>query len=120
VAADRISLAEDAFGGIDMRRGAIVFLGTACFLAGGALASTPASAQTFQNYDCADGTHFIAAFYRYDTRAHLQIDGRAVTLAKRFAVSGARYSGEGVTLKITRERVTVRRPYRPTTACEPM
>ena len=102
------------------RRTAIVFIGAVCFLAVDAIASSPASAQTFQNYHCADGTRFIAAFYQYDTRAHLQIDGRAVTLAKRFAMSGARYSGEGVTLKIAREGVTVRRTYRPTTACEPM
>ncbi len=103
-----------------MRGGAIIVVGAACFLAASAMGSLPAAAQTFQNYHCADGTRFIAAFYQYDTRAHLQIDGGAVTLAKRFAISGARYSGEGVTLKITREGVTVRRPYRPTTACEPM
>jgi membrane-bound inhibitor of C-type lysozyme len=102
---------------MDMRGGAVV-----CLAAIGCLAvsAIPAAAQTFQNYHCADGTNFIAAFYQYDTRAHLQIDGRAVTLAKRFAVSGARYSGEGVILRITSEGVTVRRTYRPTTACEPM
>lgn len=101
---------------MDMRGGAIVCLRAVGFLA---LSAMPAAAQTFQNYHCADGTHFIVAFYQYDTRAHLQIDGRAVTLAKRFAVSGARYTGEGVTLRMNGEGVTVRRTYRPTTACEP-
>jgi hypothetical protein len=37
----------------------------------------------------------IAAFYQYDTRAHLQIDGRAATLAKRFAVSGHAIQARG-------------------------
>ncbi len=44
--------------------------------------SSPAAAQTFQNYRCADGTQFIVGFFEYDKRAHLQIDGRAVTLGK--------------------------------------
>ena len=34
---------------------------------------------TFKNYRCADGTQFIAGFFRYDSRAHLQLDGKAVT-----------------------------------------
>jgi membrane-bound inhibitor of C-type lysozyme len=100
-----------------MRGGAIVCLGAVGVLATGAM---PAAAQTFQNYHCADGTRFIVAFYQYDTRAYLQIDGKAATLAKRFAVSGARYTGEGITLRMSGEDVTVRRHYRPTTACEPM
>ncbi|MGC0395201.1 MULTISPECIES: hypothetical protein [Bradyrhizobium] len=33
-------------------------------------------------------------------RAFLQIDGEAVTLAKRSAVAGVRYSGAGITLTI--------------------
>ncbi len=78
----------------------------------------PASAQTFQSYRCGDGTHFIVAFYPYDSRAHLQIDGHPVTLPKRLAWSGSRYSGEGVTLNITNAGVTVRHARRPATACE--
>ena len=46
-----------------------------------------AAAQTFQNYRCADGTQFIVGFFQYDSRAHLQLDGKAVTLAKRLALS---------------------------------
>jgi hypothetical protein len=57
--------------------------------------------------------------FEYDRRAHMQIDGRAVTLGKRLALSGSRYSGGGVTLKITRAGTTVKHAKRPTTACEP-
>ena len=82
--------------------------------------STPASAQTFQSYRCTDGTRFIAAFYPYDPRAHLQIDGGPVTLRKRWSWSGTRYSGEGVALTITKGGVTVKHARRPATACEPL
>jgi membrane-bound inhibitor of C-type lysozyme len=75
------------------RREAMIIVGAACFAAGAAMVPVPASAQTFQSYHCTDGTHFIAGFYRYDTHAYLQIDGVAVTLGKRLALSGSRYSG---------------------------
>src|ERR1700753_3162044 len=101
-----------------MRRGAGLFAVAICGL-GAAMASTSASAQTFQSY-CADGTRFIAAFYPYDPRAHLQIDGGPVTLRKRWSWSGTRYSGEGVTLTITKAGVTVKHARRPSTACEPL
>ena len=87
-------------------------------MAGGTVATRPAVAQTFQNYHCADGTHFIVGFYDYDKRAFLQIDGKAVPLAKRLTLSGARYSGEGVTLKIGKSGTTVKHLKRPVTACE--
>jgi membrane-bound inhibitor of C-type lysozyme len=102
------------------RRGAKLVFGAAiCFL-GAVTAAASASAQTFQNYRCADGTRFIAAFYPYDNRAHLQIDGGPVTLRKRLAWSGARYSGEGVTLTIPKAggNVIVKHARRPATACE--
>lgn len=83
-----------------------------------AAGASPAVAQTFQNYHCADGTQFIVGFFEYDNRAHLQIDGKAVTLARRFGLSGARYSGGGVTLKITKTRTTVKHARRPGTVCE--
>ena len=83
-----------------------------------AVGASPAPAQTFQNYRCADGTQFIVGFFEYDKRAHLQIDGKAVTLARRFALSGARYSGGGVTLKITKTGATIKHARRPVTACE--
>jgi membrane-bound inhibitor of C-type lysozyme len=81
--------------------------------------SSAAVAQTFQNYRCTDGTQFIAAFFRYDSRAHLQLDGKAVTLKKRLSLSGSRYSGSGVTLKITKAGLaTLKHARRPATACE--
>jgi hypothetical protein len=52
------------------------------------------------------------------TSAHLQIDGKAVTLAKRVALSGSRYSGGGVTLKIGGAGTELRHAKRTTTACE--
>jgi membrane-bound inhibitor of C-type lysozyme len=75
-------------------------------------------AQTFESYRCADGTRFIVGFYQYDSRAYLQIDGRAVTLTKRLALSGARYSGGGVTLAIAKAGATIKHVKRPLTSCE--
>jgi membrane-bound inhibitor of C-type lysozyme len=89
----------------------VLFLSAACV--------PPASAQTkFQSYRCADGSQFIVGFFQYDKRAHLQIDGKAVTLAKRLGLSGARYSGGGITLKVGRTGTTVKHGKRPQTACE--
>jgi membrane-bound inhibitor of C-type lysozyme len=92
--------------------------GAALLVAGMAAGPSPALAQSFQNYRCADGTHFIAGFYKYDSRAFLQVDGRPVTLTRRLALSGSTYSGGGVTLKITRAGVTLKHAGRPRTACE--
>ena len=100
------------------RHNSVIIFGSALFAAGVAATSLPAFAQTFQNYRCADGSQFIVGFFEYDKRAHMQIDGRAVTLGKRLALSGARYSGGGVTLKITRKDITLKHAKRPTTACE--
>jgi hypothetical protein len=41
-----------------------------------------------------------------------------VTLARRLALTGSRYSGGGVTLKITGAGTTIRHAKRPATACE--
>ena len=94
--------------------------GAALFVAGIAAGAAPAVAQqtSFQSYRCADGSQFIIGFFQYDRRAHMQIDGRAVTLGKRLALSGSRYSGGGVTLKITKAGTTLKHAKRPTTACE--
>ncbi len=92
--------------------------GAAIIFAVVGLGSSAALAQSFENYRCADGTRFIVGFFKYDSRAYLQIDGRAVTLKKRLAFSGARYSGGGVTLAITGAGATVRHVKRPTTTCE--
>ena len=96
---------------------AIVIVGAALFVALAAGAS-PAAAQTFRSYACADGSQFIVGFFQYDARAHLQLDGKSVTLAKRIALSGARYSGRGVTLKITKAGATLKHAKRAVTTCE--
>ena len=85
----------------------------------GALAQpSPASAQTFDTYRCADGTQFILAFYPRDKRAYLQIDGHAVRLKKTLTVAGRRYAGSGVSLTLTTRGVLLRHARRPVTACE--
>jgi membrane-bound inhibitor of C-type lysozyme len=100
------------------RRKAIIFC-VVLSIAGFATGASPVLAlTTFENYRCADGSRFIVGFFQYDKRAHIQIDGRAVTLAKRLALSGSRYSGGGVTLKITKAGTTLKHAKRPATACE--
>ncbi|WP_314950359.1 MliC family protein [Bradyrhizobium cosmicum] len=87
-------------------------------LSGGIVSMQQAEAQTFRTYRCADGTQFIVGFYDEDKRAFLQIDGEPVTLAKRLTVSGARYSGAGITLKIPKSgAATVKHLKRPVTDC---
>ena len=87
-------------------------------LAAGISGARQADAQTLRNYRCADGTQFIVAFYDGDRRAFLQIDGEPATLAKRLAISGARYSGAGITLRIGKTgTTTVKHLKRPVTAC---
>jgi len=96
----------------------IAGFGAALFL--GMVGSSAAWAQTtFKNYRCADGTQFLAGFFLPDTRAHLQVDGKAVTLTKRLALLGSSYSGGGVTLKITKAGLTtLKLAKRPVTSCE--
>lgn len=105
-------------GGGMNQRNTIVFV-AALWVAATAAGALSALAQTsFQNYRCADGSQFIVGFFEYDRRAHLQIDGKAVTLGKRLALSGSRYSGGGVTLTLTEAAATLKRAKRPVTACE--
>jgi membrane-bound inhibitor of C-type lysozyme len=85
------------------------------FAAAGILADQPlAGAQTFFTYRCWDGSEFIAAFYEGDSRAHLQLDGKAMTLPKRMSISGSRYAQGGVTLAITKTGTTLKRGRRST------
>jgi membrane-bound inhibitor of C-type lysozyme len=84
------------------------------------LATAPAGAQGFQTYHCADGTEFIVAFYPYDPRAFVQIDGREITLSRRLTLFGRRYSSGDVTLKVTRAGVTtIKHARRQETVCVP-
>ncbi len=98
-----------------MKSTAIVIVGVAAVaLATGA---SPAAAQTFRTYVCADGSQFIVGFFQYDKQAHLQIDGKAVALKKRIALSGSRYSGGGITLNIGKAGTTIKHGKRPASAC---
>jgi membrane-bound inhibitor of C-type lysozyme len=98
----------------------IALFGGVLLVAAVAAGSSAALAQTtFKNYRCADGTQFIVGYFQYDSRAHLQLDGKAVTLAKRLSLSGSRYSGSGVTLRLTKAgATTLKHAKRPVTACE--
>ena len=94
-------------------------------LAGCFFGCLPVSAQatSFQNYHCADDTQFTVGFYPHDSRAyvHFRDGGGAVTLRKRLAVSGRRYSAARITLKVSKSgRTAVKRPGRAETACELM
>jgi membrane-bound inhibitor of C-type lysozyme len=80
--------------------------------------TTAAAQTTFQTYRCADGTEFIVGFFQYDKRAHVQVDGKAVTLLKRLTLSGARYSGSGVTLRTQKSGATLKVGKRKPTACQ--
>ena len=97
----------------------ITFFGAALFAAAATVPSAASAQSSFRNYRCADGAQFTAGFFQYDSRAHLQLDGKALTLTKRVALSGSRYSGKGVTLRITKAGVTtLKHAKRPVTTCE--
>jgi membrane-bound inhibitor of C-type lysozyme len=100
------------------RRKANFILGVTLFVVRVATGASPAAAQTFQSYACADGSQFIAAFYPSDPkRAHLQIDGKAVALTRRLALSSSRYSGGGIALNITKAGATIKHGKRPASVC---
>lgn len=98
------------------RKAISIFIGTLWVLRL-ANESSPAAAQTFRSYACADGSQFIVGFFQYDKRAHLQIDGKAVALTRRLALSGSRYTGGGTTLKITKAGTTIKHGKRPASVC---
>jgi membrane-bound inhibitor of C-type lysozyme len=77
-----------------------------------------AQTTTWQTYRCADGSEFIVGFFGYDKRAHMQVDGKAVTLEKRVALTGSRYSGGGVTLRVSKAGTTFKIGKRPATTCQ--
>jgi membrane-bound inhibitor of C-type lysozyme len=95
----------------------VIFSAAAVAVLSGAIAS-PASAQTFQNFTCADGARFTAAFLKYDPKqVHLQIDGKAVALKKRFTLTGARYTARGISLTMNRSGTILRHGRRGPTRC---
>jgi len=70
---------------------------------------SPVFAQTFRTYRCYDGSQFILALFEGDNRAHLQLDGKALTLPKRISLSGSRYAKGDISLKITKMGITLKR-----------
>lgn len=90
--------------------------------AAGLIGLAPAFGQTttVRTYRCADGSQFIVAFYPWDSRAFVQIDGGEVTLPRRLALWGAqRYSRGGITLRISKTgRTSVKPALRAETECE--
>jgi membrane-bound inhibitor of C-type lysozyme len=86
-------------------------------IAGSAALAVPAAADNIALYQCADGSQFALAFYEADTHAHIQLNGKAISLPKRLALSGARYSASGVTLRIGKDGTTLKHPGLPLTTC---
>jgi membrane-bound inhibitor of C-type lysozyme len=66
-------------------------------------------AQIFSSYQCRDGAQFVVAFYQGDKAAHLQLDGKAVTLPKRVAARGTRYAKGDITLRMMKTSTTLQR-----------
>lgn len=79
---------------------------------------SPAPAQTFLNYVCADGSQLVAAFVPQSKSAFVQLDGKAMTLPQRLSASGARYRKSGVTLWIKGGEAQLKRPKRTWTICK--
>lgn len=83
----------------------VAILITAAVLAG----MTTARAQTVFSYRCRDGTRFAAMFYAGVRVAYLRLDGKALTLPRRVSAAGARYSRNGVTLRVRGRAATLTR-----------
>jgi membrane-bound inhibitor of C-type lysozyme len=93
----------------------ILVVGTFC------LAVTPAAAQsTITLYQCDDGSQFAVAFYYTDTHAHIQLNGKSLALRRWPSLSGARFSGSGVTLRISKTGATLKDGRQPVTTCNPV
>ena len=58
---------------------------------GWALLAGSAQAQTHHHYECSDGASFEVAFYPETKAAYLQIDGKSLTLPKRFSLISQRF-----------------------------
>ena len=87
------------------RRNFVTIIGAAGILIG----QSPVFAQTFRTYRCYDGSQFILAFFEGDKRAHLQLDGKAITLPKRISLSGSRYAKGDISLRVTKTAITLKR-----------
>jgi membrane-bound inhibitor of C-type lysozyme len=75
---------------------------------------TLAAPLTFLAFHCDDGTEFVASFYEAGRRAQVQLDGKALTLPRRLALFGPRYSAGGITLRMKGMAATLSRGRRST------
>jgi membrane-bound inhibitor of C-type lysozyme len=73
-----------------------------------------AATQPFLTFHCNDGSEFVVAFYEGHPSAHVQLDGKALTLPRRLALFGPRYSAGGITLRIRGTAATLSRGRRST------
>jgi membrane-bound inhibitor of C-type lysozyme len=73
-----------------------------------------AAPQTFLTFHCGDGTEFVATIYESRRSAQLQLDGKALTLPRRLALFGPRYSAGGITLRMKGTAATLSRGRRST------
>ncbi len=89
-------------------------------IAGSVSLARPAAAESISLYQCADGLQFALAFYEADSHAHIQLNGKALSLPKRLSLSGSRYSQSGVTLQIGKNGTTLKRPREAVTSCKPL
>jgi membrane-bound inhibitor of C-type lysozyme len=92
------------------RRKFITLLGAAAIV----IVQAPAVAQTFFTYSCLDGSEFVVAFFAGERSAHLQLDGKAMSLPRRLSLSGTRYAKGDITLRITKAVTTLKRGKRST------
>lgn len=81
-------------------------------------ASLPAQAQTFVRYLCDDGTPVVAAFFKNDKTARIQLDGKALALPQRLSADGGRYAKGGVSFWIKGQQATLKRPKKKATICK--
>jgi len=71
--------------------------------------SVPAPAQTYRHYTCRDGAQFELALFPGTKEAFVQLDGKALRLARFLSITGTRYRGRGITIWIKGDRATLRR-----------
>jgi membrane-bound inhibitor of C-type lysozyme len=79
--------------------------------------TSPASAQKFFNYTCADGSQLTAAFVPQSKSAFVQLDGKSLTLPQRLSADGGRYAKGGVTFWIKGNTAQLKRPKKKWTQC---
>ena len=82
-----------------------------------AIASPAAAQSSLRLYECNDGSQFAVAFYATDTHAHIQLNGKSLSLRHWPSLAGARYSGSGVTLLMTKTGASLKHGRLPVTTC---